>query len=239
MSAELHGCRTGRGRWPARFFAVFALSLVALVAQPAKAIPLGALLGGADFGSNNGELTFGNFEADAEIDGLAFGEEFFEQLILDFTQVFALEDGLAILSPVIALGIFHHVEVELNLSFDVWAEDGLEIVGASTSFLGLEFGSGEASATSSFFDGGDLLGTIALEADGFGFESDMLLFGGGFEHVSVADVLAAEACGCGLAKAGKIKHRFKTEPVAVPEPLTFLLVGSGLTGLWVTGGRRR
>lgn len=207
------------------------------LAAPARAMPLTDLLGGGGFDSGNGELTFDNFSADVEIDGLLFGEEFFEDLILGFSHVFQLDDGLAVFSPVIAIGIFSHVEVALDLSFDVWAAGGREIVAASVSFLGFELGAAEASVMSSFFDDDELLETISLGAAGFGFTSDSVIFDGGYEHLSVEDLLSAESCGCGIAKALKVVHHFDTQPV--PETSILLLGGSGLLGLWGVGRRRQ
>jgi hypothetical protein len=190
------------------------------------------------FDSGNAELSFGNFQA--QVSGLPFWIS--EQTFLQHSVVTQLEDGLKIFAPLIAFGLFNHVDLELKVDFDVWAAEGLEIAGASIGLWGIELGDAEAYAMSSIWNA-DLLAELFVEVDGFfDWDSDSVVFDEGHAHLSIEDLMAAEACGCGIGAAKKLYHHFDTALIpahpSVPEPGAALLLASGLLGLRLTRRHR-
>jgi hypothetical protein len=199
---------------------LFIATVVLGVATPALALTLGQLVGGASFSTDS--LTFENFQASAA--GSA-------DPTFDDYAVQVLPDGFRISGPVSAtLG----QTGTLLLSYDVTTA-GPGIRGASLYSSGVAVGTGsEALVAESLSGSGNaLLGTLVVyNVAGVGAVPLASASFGPVSELAVAKTLQVKS---GVfAAVPFIDQRF----ALVPEPMTFLLLGAGMVGLFLSGRRR-
>jgi len=197
-----------------------ALAIALTTAPPALALTLGDLVGGAPL--STASLTLDHFQAVAT--GSADPK-------FDDYAVQVLSDGFRISGPVSAtLG----QTGTLLLSYDVTtAEPG--ITGASLYSSGIAVGSGSQAlvAESLSGPGNTTLGTLVVyDVVGVGTVPFAAASFGPVSELSVAETMQVRS-GVFAAVPFTDQHF-----VVVPEPLTFILLGAGMMGLFV-GGRRR
>ena len=112
--------------------------------------------GGGEFESRNGKLTFSGFEA--QVNGFALQN-------LDFYRLFPVGNGFRIITP---LAAFLGSSAELELRYEVTAEDGLLIDGTRLSFLGFAVGkNASAFAKETIFDGDTSVADLEVSRRGF------------------------------------------------------------------------
>jgi len=186
--------------------------------------------GGGSFSSRNGEVIFGDFQADT----LGIAPE-----KLDLYRVVPIADGFRLLTPLFAL---FGKNAALDLSYTVDAADGLLIESASISLQSAAI-FGKAFASMSLFDGRDLLAELEVGQRGFHHrhgkngknkKRDEVVLSEAIAGFSVEELIGLKT---GLFAATRsVHHRFGT--TVVPEPGTALLMGLGLAGLSIAGRRR-
>ncbi len=199
-------------------------------------ISLGRLVaGGGSFTSRNGEVIFSDF--DANVRGIGIRN-------LDLYRVIPISDGFKLWTPLVsALG----KNSGLELTYSVDAADGLLLDSASLSLQSAAI-FGKTFASMDLFDGDDLIAELDVSGRGlFGKGRYHGRHGGGgksnrrdevtFE--AIAGLTVDEVIGLKtglLAATRKVTHRFGTQ--VIPEPGTALLMGLGLAGLAIAGGRK-
>lgn len=188
----------------------------------ARALTLADLDAGGSFGV--GALTFSDFDVVVAGDVSADLSAYPVQL---------LADGFRLSGPLSAL---LGEQATVLLSYTVEAATSFAITGASLFAPLVAAGAGSAALVSdSLLDaGGDPVAELlALRVAGAG--APILSDGAGFPAVSKLEVVKVIQLTTGIfAAAPHVDQRF----FAVPEPLTLMMLASGLTGLTVAGRRR-
>ena len=204
-------------RWVA-----LALAFVAGAPPAAKALTLADLDAGARFGV--GSITFSDFELSVAGD-----------LSIDLADypVQLLGDGFRIAGP---LTMLLGDEGTLLLSYVAETVAGVFLDGAALFSPLVAIGSGAAALVSESLLGpsGVPVGTL-LALNVAGGDPALLSDSIGFAAVSRLEVVKVVALQSGtVAGAPHVDQRFSV----VPEPLTLVMLGSGLVGLTLSGRRR-
>lgn len=212
-------------RWLA---AALTLGLFLGLAQPGGALSLADLDGGASsFDSLGGSLTFDGFEVGV---GPSLSQDLEDYLVI------ALDDGFRIVGPI---GVADGNAGDLVVSYDVWANDGFVITGASVFFNGAAFGDGAFASVSEdlfFVEGqepGEDLGVLVTGA-GFKQKFDSVMFAPSSHIQSVLKDIQVSAVEGDGATISVIDQRYSV----VPEPGTLALLAGGLVIL-ARGSRKR
>jgi hypothetical protein len=206
------------GAWTARI--ALTLALAALAPRGATALTLADLAGGASF--STGGLTFSDFDVTVTGD-----------LSMDLGDyaVQVLGDGFRLAGP---LSVVLGDSGTLLISYAVDAA-GSVIDGASVLAPGTTIGSGAQAwvGESLLGPGNTPLGSLfAYSITGVGSQPSDATGFGPVDHVEVGKTI--HVGGGMFAALPLIDERF----AVVPEPLTLLLVGTGLLGLVIAGRRR-
>jgi hypothetical protein len=114
-------------------------------------VSLADLVDGDELESNNGKITFSNWEAD--VSGIAPEN-------LKYYRVIPLGGGFRLVAP---LTTFLHKSAELDLSYTVSGNDGLSVERASIAFIGIIFGGDEAFASQTIYDGDTEVASLEVE----------------------------------------------------------------------------
>jgi hypothetical protein len=114
-------------------------------------VSLADLVDGDELASNNGKITFSNWEAD--VSGIAPRD-------LQYYRVIPLGGGFRLVAP---LTTFLSKSAELDLSYTVSGSDGQTIDRTSIAFIGFIFGGGEAFASETIYDDGTQVAHLGVE----------------------------------------------------------------------------
>jgi hypothetical protein len=198
-----------------KLFATVAFAFITLAAaSDARALGLDILAGGGTLTSDNGFLTFSEFEV------ITSGSVRSDLALYD---VSALTDGLAITGPFAAAG---GAIGDMFLSFTVTSTKA--ITNASLRFNGAASGAGaSASVTESFeeIEDGDLFVYSLGKAD-----RDLVDQGeiDDLTTLSVSKDILVDSGSSGIAVISRIEQRFTTD---APEPAGMLLFGMAFLGI--------
>ncbi len=199
-----------------------AIALVAGVPPAAKALTLADLDAGASFAV--GSITFSDFELSVAGD-----------LSVDLSNypVQLLADGFRIAGP---LTMLLGEQGTLLISYVAETVAGVFLDGAALFSPLVAVGSGAAALVSESLlgPGGVPVGTL-LALNVAGGDPAVLSDSVGFAAVSRLEVVKVVALQSGIvALAPHVDQRFSV----IPEPLTLVMLGSGLAGLTLSGRRR-
>lgn len=217
-----------------RSFAVKTLLCLALscpaAAAHAASIGLDALVGGATLDSDDGTLTFSDFQVVLTMN-----------LTSDLSQytVTSRDDGFRIAGPFDApVGVDEGAQ--MTLLYSVAAHGGATLEQASGQIQASGGGPGSSAVLlEQFFDDGSLLATMQDDVDPLPGSAGILfdLSGLGLGALDVRKEIFVEADD--LEASGSVDFVDQGFQVSVPEPGSAGLLALGLGGLAVAGRRRR
>jgi len=199
-----------------------------MVASPAAALTLGDLVGGADFSSLDGTLTFSDFEASSVSGDL--------NPDLDAYQILALEDGFRITGP---MGVADGNSGLLTLVYKV-SSDPMMISASSAFFNGAAYGEEAIAEVDSTLNSDSQAGPMVTElelivlGDGTKVKVDSAGFAP-MNEIYVTEEIRVDSEGAFGATISAVEQRFSV----VPEPSSTLLFAVGASAITYAGRRRR
>jgi len=197
------------------------LALSAVLGNKAEALSFQDLDGtGMSFTSGDGTLTFGNFEVIGITPALS-------QDLGDYL-VSSLESGWRLTAPI---GVFAGFAGDFAFSYEVWANHGLMITGASIFFNGAASGLGAGASISEDFSlvGQDASLFVFASGDGTSVKTDAVSFPATPYIAPVLKDIQVSAINGSAASISITDQNF----VVTPEPSAALLLASGFIVLGV------